>query len=189
MINKITYLALVLLLSLLFSRCDLSEKIADNKKIDSGMKLSELSSFLKRNDLITTCFADTKPDDTLPLNFGDSIKAKRLNEQPKSTANGYILSPGFYEMTSRSYCLQPGTYGPSKGDGYLYAPLLGERKEIIQALVRNSEHHLYIPQTTVQLLVWAVLARTNFANLSPELKAASIVLLSPEQLFELNGGA
>ena len=92
-------------------------------------------------------------------------------------------------MTCKSYCLHAGTTGPSEGDGYLYAPLKGDKAAIIQAIIRNYQSKQSIPQTTVQLLIWAVLAKTSFKNLSPNLQIASVQLLSPQQLLELNGGA
>jgi hypothetical protein len=91
-------------------------------------------------------------------------------------------------MTCRSYCMHAGTYGPGMGDGYLFAPLKGTKKDIIQAIVRNAENK-NIPQSQIQLLIWAVLARTDFKSLPPQLKIISAQLLTIEQLYELNGGA
>ncbi len=89
------------------------------------------------------------------------------------------------------HCLHAGTSGPSEaGDGYLYAPLKGARLDVIQAIIRNSSGKPNLPQTTIQLLIWAVLAKTNFENLPTDPKSGrGPVAHAPQQLFELNGGA
>jgi len=138
---------------------------------------------------ITTSFADTHLDTTLPPNFGDNFTPSPLAVQPRDASGAYLLSPGFYEMTSRSYCLNAGLHGPSSGDGYLYAPLTGNAADIIGTLIRNSDAKPDIQQSTVQLLIWAVLARAKFDSLNSDLKTAAIELLSPQQIYELNGGA
>ena len=148
-----------------------------------------VSSLLNGPQPISTSFADTKEDDSLSNTFGDDKTPTPLDKQPRSSGGGYLLAPGFYEMTCKSYCLHAGTSGPSEGDGYLYAPLKGARLDVIQAIIRNSSGKPNLPQTTIQLLIWAVLAKTNFENLPTDLKSAAVQLLTPQQLFELNGGA
>jgi hypothetical protein len=180
--------ALLTFLSTLIG-CSSINKITNGNNIPGLSGVGDLSSILKSPSPITTSFSDTKEDQSLPAGFGNNMTPRLLTSQPKSPNNGYLLSPGFYEMTCRSYCLHAGTYGPAKGDGYLYAPLKGPKTAIIQAIVRNSGVKTSITQTTVQLLIWAVLARTSFKQLSPDLQIASVQLLSAEQLFELNGGA
>jgi hypothetical protein len=185
---SIRNISLILLMSIL-AGCSSINKITSGNNIPALSGAGDLSGILKPPSPITTAFSDTKEDHSLPPGFGNNMTPRPLGRQPKSPNNGYLLSPGFYEMTCRSYCLHAGTYGPAKGDGYLYAPLKGPKTDIIQAIVRNSAFKTSIPQTTVQLLIWAVLARTSFKQLSHDLQLASIELLSTKQLFELNGGA
>lgn len=168
--------------------CTILNKFPKNTVQEQVLNSTSTSLLLNKPSPVTTSFADTKKDIGLPSHFGDNMKAKLLNKQPKNSKGNFLLMPGFYEMTCKSYCLHAGTYGPSNGDGYLYAPLKGEKAAIIQTIIRNSTSRA-IPQSTAQLLIWAVLARTNFKDLSADLKSASIRLLTPEQLYQLNGGA
>ncbi|MBV2166940.1 MAG: hypothetical protein KUL76_10470, partial [Kaistella sp.] len=99
---------------------------------------------------------------------------------------GYVLTPGYYQIQLKSFCLKAGTYAPSKGDGYLFAPLKGPKEEIINALVKNWYNHQDIPQEQVQSLVWAVIAKSSFKNLNTESKLVAARLLSKDQLLKLS---
>jgi len=102
---------------------------------------------------------------------------------------GFILRPGYYEMHTQSYCLKAGTHGPGGGDGYLYAPPKGHARDAVMTIVRGSVRHQEIPQQKIQLLLWAIIARAKFENLSPDLKAVAAQLLTPQQIATLNRGA
>src|SRR5580658_923860 len=125
-----------------------------------------ISAIIQAPDPITTGFGDTHAATNLPAGFGDNLTPLPLAQQPRDASGAYLLAPGFYEMTARSYCLHAGDRGPSQGDGYLYAPMAGSATGVIEALIRNSEAKTDIPQTTVQLLIWAVLAQAKFDSLS-----------------------
>ena len=103
--------------------------------------------------------------------------------------NGFVLQPGLYEFKSQSYCLKAGTHGPSKGTGYLYAPLKGPKAEIVNSILANSLLHPEIPQEDVQVLLWAIIARTDFSKLPPDIQTTANRLLSPAQIKQLNQGA
>jgi hypothetical protein len=153
----------------------------------SGQK--QWLSLLQKPTAITTTFADAQVYQSLPTNFGNGMSPKSLANQPKRNNDGYVLVPGFYEMTCKSYCLHAGTHAPAKGDGYLYASLKGDKKDIVQTIVKQANHKKGISQNNIQMLVWAVLSNTSFKNLSNELKLVAAQLLTPQQLFTLNGGA
>jgi hypothetical protein len=57
------------------------------------------------------------------------------------------------------------------------------------SVVRNSVAHPEIQQHDVQLLLWAIVARAKFEDLSHELKAVAAKLLTPRQLAGLNRNA
>ena len=122
-------------------------------------------------------------DDYSPSEFKSSASLKR---GPKG---GLLLKPGAYTMSLQSYCLQAGTYGPSRGEGYLYAPIKGKLGVIVSKIIRNSADHPDIPQRDVQRLLWAVLSRAKFDKLSPNLQRTASALLSEKDIFDLNGGA
>src|SRR5919199_3685887 len=89
----------------------------------------------------------------------------------------------------QSYCLKAGTHRPGGGDGYLYAPPKGPAEDAVMSIVRNSVNHPEIHQHDIQLLLWAIIARAKFENLSTELKAVAARLLTPRQLAGLNRSA
>ncbi len=153
-----------------------------------GLNLSAVREQLS-TDAISTNFAAAEPNLALSDTFGTDRLYIPMKVMPRSAAGGYVLTPGFYELTCRSYCLKAGTHGPSSGDGHLYAPLAGKQAEVVQAIVRASAEHPEIAQQDVQRLLWAVIAKAKFSQLSPKLKAVSVRLLSPQQLAQLNGGA
>lgn len=112
-----------------------------------------------------------------------------FTDRPDGPNNGAMLAPGLYESFVQSYCLKAGTYGPSKGDGYSYAPLKGQFASIVQSIIQGSKMHQDIPQRNIQVLLWALIARTKFSDMSTEMQTTAAKLLTPKQLFEVNGGA
>jgi DNA-binding sugar fermentation-stimulating protein len=98
------------------------------------------------------------------------------------------LSEGFYEGEFKSYCLQPGTPGPSGQEAYLQAPLNSYRKEIVQTILRNSLTQPQLEQRNIQLLLWSVVSHSDFRKLSWEVQQTAGQLLTRKQIFELKGG-
>jgi hypothetical protein len=82
-----------------------------------------------------------------------------------------------------------GTHGPGGGDGYLYAPVKGAADDAVLAIVRNSVREAAIAQQEIQALLWAVLARAKFEDLSPDLRTTAGRLLTTRQLATLNRSA
>ena len=111
-----------------------------------------------------------------------------LTDLPRTEAGGFVMAPGFYEAEFKTYCLQPGTPDPAPRDAYLQAPISGYRKEIVETVLYNSRIKSDIEQRHVQLLLWSVVSRSNFNNLTPEVQADAYQLLTPKQVFELKGG-
>jgi hypothetical protein len=153
-----------------------------------GAKKLGVDQLLKQPAAITTSFEDVdKTGSKLP----DLIvvkNAKPLYLLPKSIGGGFILCDGFFEMTNKSYCLKAGTFAPSKGDGYMYAPILGPKKEIVTSILKNAEKHPEINQHDIQVLLWTIIARTHFSDYSGQVKMTAIALLSTRELANLEGG-
>lgn len=170
--------------------CSSLPNLGSTSAIEQTLLSTDLvSAVINGPDRVTTSFADATPDTSLSATFGDDTTPAALDKQPRNSSGAYLLAPGFYEMSCRSYCLHAGTQGPSQGGGYLYAAMKGTGTDVITALIRNSESKPDISQGTVQLLIWAVLAKSKFTDLPTNLQVAAAELLSPDQLFELNGGA
>ncbi|HYH15807.1 MAG TPA: hypothetical protein VD794_11330 [Flavisolibacter sp.] len=156
---------------------------AHRKAADINMQnrigtLPAMTSHFKDVDT-TAILQPDLPADKLPVS---------LMELYRTEEGGFVLSPGLYEADFKTYCLQPGTPGPSANDVYFQAPLEGARKELIQTILLNSRKQSALEQKNVQLLLWSVVSQSDFQKLSRDVQYAAMQLLSPKQLFELQGG-
>src|SRR5206468_1480142 len=115
-------------------------------------------------------------------------KPSSLMDLPQTPDGGFILKPGFYETEFKTYCLEPGTPDPHQGDAYLQGPISGHRKEIVETILLHSRDHQDMDQRNIQLLLWAVVSSSDFNSLSYEVQNDARVLLTPKQIFELQGG-
>lgn len=136
-------------------------------------------------EAITTNFKDCDTQNIKSPEFASDQNFKTLCNAD-FTDKGYVLTPGYYEMELKSFCLKAGTYAPSKGDGYLYAPLKGPKEEIVSKLVKNWYNHPEIEQTDVQALLWAIIAKASFKNLDTKLQQVAAKLLSSKDILALN---
>ncbi|WP_027376362.1 hypothetical protein [Kaistella palustris] len=137
-------------------------------------------------EAISTNFKDCNKVDIKMPDFAKNEKFTSLCAANFSQNEGYLLKPGYYTIDLKSFCLKAGTYAPSKGDGYLYAPVRGPKKEIINALVKNWYKHQDIPQHTVQSIIWGVIAKSSFKNMNTEMQLAATQLLSKNELLQLS---
>ncbi|MDP2453101.1 MULTISPECIES: hypothetical protein [unclassified Kaistella] len=137
-------------------------------------------------ETITTNFKDCNKIDVKNADFGKNEKYTNLCNIPFSPSEGYLLKPGFYTIELKSFCLHAGTYAPSKGDGYLYGPLKGQKKDLVNSLIKNWYNNQDIPQQKVQSLVWGVIAKSSFKNMSPDLQLVATRLLSKNELLSLS---
>ncbi|MFQ3634459.1 MAG: hypothetical protein SNJ57_01340 [Cyanobacteriota bacterium] len=137
---------------------------------------------------VSTSLEDAKTEISL-LDTYNPQRVAPASQLRRGEHGSFVVVPGVYEYEAQSYCLRAGTHGPGQGDGYLYAPLLGKREDIVRRVLQNSVAHPDIPQRDIQLLLWAILSRTRFNDLSSELQAAGRRLLTREDINDLNGGA
>lgn len=125
-------------------------------------------------------------------NFTPSEPVRDLMTLQRTPNGGFVLQPGYYEMHTQSYCLKAGTHGPNpqdRGDGYLYAPTRGPADDHVMTILRNSVNHPNIAQRDIQVLLWAIIARAKFNEMSRSYQVTAAQLLSPEQLATLNRSA
>ena len=133
---------------------------------------------------VSTTFADSYAERSPQASsnfFQDMLSAPRRDD------GRFVLAPGWYVLEAESFCLQAGTHGPSQGDGYLPAPLRGDREAIVYRIL--SSYAGRVPQQDAQVLLWAILARTRYSDMPANVQRTAATLLSPQQLLELNGGA
>jgi len=138
---------------------------------------------------ITTSLPDARwAVDSLD-NFTPREQKRPMLQLQRTPNGGFVLQPGYWEMHTQSYCLKAGTHGPGGGDGYLFAPTKGPAEDAVTTILRNSVNHPEIEQHKIQTLLWAIIARAKFEDLSAEHKATASRLLTPRQLTALNRSA
>ncbi|HEX2190938.1 MAG TPA: hypothetical protein VHG51_18665 [Longimicrobiaceae bacterium] len=119
----------------------------------------------------------------------EGVKLRSMLELQRTPGGGFVLQPGYYELHNQSYCLKAGTHGPGGGNGYLYAAPDGPAGDAIVSILRNSVQHPDIEQRDIQTLLWAIIARAKFEDLSAQHKATASRLLTPRQIATLNRSA
>lgn len=65
----------------------------------------------------------------------------------------------------------------------------GSKAKIIRSNLKSAAAHPEIQQTQVQSLIWAAESKAKIHQLSPELLRAASILLTKEEIYDLNGGA
>jgi hypothetical protein len=147
---------------------------------------ANVDAVLRGDAPITTSLPDARwAVDSLD-NFTPREAKRSLMQLQRTPNGGFVLRPGYYEFHDQSYCLHAGTHGPGGGDGYIYAPPKGPAEDAVMTIVRNSVNRPNIPQHDVQVLLWAIIARSKFEDLDSHLKATATQLLTPRQLAALN---
>jgi len=141
-----------------------------------------------RSEAITSNFNEVDTLNFVRNEFVGDQKPLPLTDLARTEDGGFVLSPGFFETDFKTYCLQPGTPDPTARDAYFRAPLTGARKDIIESALRNSQKKPHLDQKNVQLLLWSVVSKSNFDNLSPAVQSTARELLTQKQIFELKGG-
>jgi hypothetical protein len=153
------------------------------------LKKAPVGNILAGKEPITTSLPDAVWGDASKDGFTPRELQRSLMTLQRTPNGGFVVQPGYYVLQDQSYCLHAGTHGPGGGDGYLFAPPKGSANEAVISVVRNSVQHPEIQQHNVQLLLWAIVARARFEDLSHELKLVASQLLTPRQLAELNRNA
>jgi hypothetical protein len=149
----------------------------------------DVSKLVDGDAPITTSLPDAQwAVDTLD-SFTPSVEPRALQELERTSAGGFVLRAGYWEMHTQSYCLKAGTHGPGGGDGYLYAPTKGPQEEFVIDIVRSSVAHPEIAQRDIQVLLWAIIARAKFEDLPTPLKVTAGKVLNSRQLALLNRNA
>lgn len=115
--------------------------------------------------------------------------ASPLLELPFGLGDGVTLVPGAWSSLLQSYCLKAGTYGPTRGDGYLWAPLKGPKADSIKAVLNRAAAHPDLPQQDIQVLLWGIIAKSRVSTLDAGPRRAAELLLSESQIASIDGSA
>lgn len=138
---------------------------------------------------ISTSIADAVFGDPAKDGFTPPGAMRGLASLQRGGTGAFVLQQGWFGWTGQSYCLHAGTHGPTAGDGYLYAPIKGSAKDTVTAILQNSTRYPDIAQRDIQQLLWAIVARAKFEDLSNDLKIVAGRLLTARQLASLNRSA
>jgi hypothetical protein len=149
----------------------------------------DVSSLLSGDPPITTSLTDAVFADESRDGFTPDSAARPLADLERTRGGAFVLEAGYFEMHTQSYCLKAGTHGPGGGDGYLFAPTQGPAEEFVIDIVRSSVFHPDIAQRDIQVLLWAIIARSKFEDLPTPLKVTAAKLLNTRQLASLNRNA
>ncbi|MBC7807203.1 MAG: hypothetical protein H7145_13765, partial [Akkermansiaceae bacterium] len=139
--------------------------------------LVDQNAIWEPNKAITTTIKDALPPATL---YG--LDDARIRPIPDS----WKLAPGHYRSDVRSYCLHAGTYGPTKGTGYLICPLKGSRSSVIVNILDRSRQFPGIEQQDVQRLIWGIEDGAQWDSFSDEYRARVAPLLTGPEIAVLN---
>lgn len=156
---------------------------------DATDKIPSLDSFTKEKPAISTGLKDAVTevpflDDFNPTSMGQMTWLPR-----KSGGQFRLTHSGVFRFMSQSYCLHAGTYAPTEGDGYLYAPMAGPRAMIIKAILERTWNRPEIEQNNIQTLIWAILSHTKINDMSGENLTLAMSILTKGEIADLNGGA
>ncbi|HAR36605.1 MAG TPA: hypothetical protein DCR87_06870 [Acidobacteria bacterium] len=164
-------------------------KLKDKIKIPvKAPQVPDLDKLLQEEPPVSTTLTDAIYD----IPFLDAYNPQHgalMTFLPVTAQGSFPLLPGLWEGQFQSYCLRAGTYAPGEGDGYAYAPLKGKQAEIVSNILKNSVYHPEIKQQDIQLLLWAIIARSKLSECSKEIQKTAKVLLTPKEYDRLNGGA
>jgi hypothetical protein len=160
---------------------DISGKLLD--------EIPSLDSFLEEKPAITTSLENAITEVPFLDDFNPT-EMSRLTWLPRGKGGKFLLTrPGVYFFTSESYCLHAGTYAPTEGDGYLYAPIAGSRAGVIKAILERTWNRPEIKQDDIQTLIWAILAHTEIDKMDDGIRSIAYRILTKNEIMELNGGA
>jgi hypothetical protein len=149
----------------------------------------KIANPFEKDEPLTSSLADAVTEISFLDNFNPQ-ENQPLSILPYEENNGFMIrEPGGYVFLSQSYCLKAGAFGPGSGKGYLYAPLKGSNAEIIRSVLRRSVNHPEIPQHDIQVLLWAIIAKTKPSKMNSGLAETTRILLTPEEVSKLEGSA
>jgi len=166
-------------------------QILDNA-VEKGKELSapgiekKLLSMLEKRQPVSTSFDDAIYEADELGNFEpQENEYKPLDLQPRLENGSYRLQSGVYTMDSKSFCLRGYTHGPSRGDGHLYAPLKGQRADLVQSIIERYGMNPDVPQQEVQVLLWGIIAGADTKTLGKQYAHTLSRLFTASELAKL----
>ncbi len=159
--------------------------IYSNSYSQIGDILKKVTGKVAKTDLLEEKNVTTSIDDALAVAFW--LKDLQEFYQPvEPEIYNFELGPGYYRFKVQSYCLKAGTYGPTKGSGYLLAPLKGKRSDLVYNIVLRSVDHPEIAQKDIQVLLWGIIYNQKFTDYPLEFQNRVKPLLLTAEIADLS---
>jgi hypothetical protein len=166
----------------------LGEKVEKALSGKGNGVLDNAVSMFEKKQPISTTFDDAIYEADILADFEpEEDEYQPLDIQPKAENGGYRLQSGLYSMNAKSFCLKGYTYGPSKGDGHLYAPLKGKKAGFVQTIIERYGQKPQTPQQDVQVLLWAIIAGADMNTLGTQHAKTLNTLFSTQELLTYKG--
>lgn len=181
-------LLILLILTMAYGGVDQFKKLRDKLT----KKIPGISKILKSKPSLTTSLTDAVTEVPFLDDYNPEVFTS-MDFLPRTPEGSIILKySGRYMYECESYCLRAGTYAPGEGrggDGYLYAPLKGPHADIIRNILKKSYLNPGIPQEDIQVLLWAIISRTKVKDMSRNMQLTAARLLTPKEIYRINGSA
>jgi hypothetical protein len=153
------------------------------------IKLPSLTDLLEGEDPLTTTIADA-PNYGWPeldsLRYSDPVV---LTQEDRNEEGFWDLQPGHYVAEIESFCAKGYSYGPTEGMGYVYSAWRGSKVDFLQELLRRYNLNEDVSQYDMQLLIWAVLAKTDPADMRGGARTALVQLMGDRGVELMARGA
>ena len=182
--KKFIVLLLIIPLAINHADAQILKKLGKVKDKITGITVDKLS-----RDPITTSFKDVNKRNIQPETLGANANYKNLHDQPFDPEIGFTLQPGYYEAELMSFCIKAGTYMPTKGSGRFYAEMKGPKADIFETILKAVHTDRSLERMEVQVLLWAIIAKTDFQKMKGPIKATALKILSAQQIARLSKGA
>ncbi|MCX6539642.1 MAG: hypothetical protein NT151_12025 [Acidobacteria bacterium] len=152
------------------------------------LQIPALDKILSTPAALTSGVANAYPDAPI-LDDETEETAAPMTSLPRDADGAFTLSAGVFEFHAKSFCLQTGAPGASRGEGYLYAPLAGPKARIVGDILTRLYRFPDISQEDAQSLLWAILSHAKFSTLPRDLQAVAARLLPPADIAALEASA
>ena len=182
--KKLFILTLVIFSSTQTIDAQIIKDIIKAKDKITGITVDKLS-----RDPITTSFRDVDKKRHIQDDYGNTQNFTNIFQQEYTAKKGFQLAPGFYEGAFKSFCVKAGTVAPNKGSGRFYSELKGPKKDIIKTILAALHNDSSLKQREVQLLLWAIIAKTDFQKMQGPVKVTALKILSAKEITRLSKGA
>jgi hypothetical protein len=156
--------------------------------LPKDLPLPNIDRVLHGSSPISTTLKDAHVEvpflDRMEVRFGDLASLR--NER-----GTFTLQPGHWATDLQSFCYRAGTRGPQRtdGQGYLSAGISGPDSGLFVDMLSKYATLRDVEQRDMQVLIWAILARTKIHSLEPRLQALAVRVLTPAQIAALDTGA